>query len=219
MTGQGSIGFQRRLLGAELRRLREAVGLLQTDASEVLGKHNNKISRAETGVGGIDKAELEALLSLYDAPEKDRVWCRELAKNARAKRGKPTASEATLYLGPKWFRAFRDLERGATTIMETGSLIIPGLLQTDSYTRSMFAAQGTDPDDKVVQDAVRVRAERRAQLSEKQARIYWVLSEAALRRQIGGPLVMAEQLRYLAEVAQTASITLQVIPFDAQSYA
>ncbi|MDQ3401796.1 MAG: helix-turn-helix domain-containing protein [Actinomycetota bacterium] len=219
MTGQGSIGFQRRLLGAELRRLREAAGLLQVDASEVLGKHNNKISRVETGVGGIDKAELEALLGLYDAPQKDRVWCRELAGNTRAKRGKPAASEATLYLGPKWFRAFRDLERGATTIMETSSLIVPGLLQTVGYTRSMFAAQGVDPDDKIVHDTVRVRAERRELLSDKRTRVYWVLSEAALRRQIGGPRVMAEQLSYLAEAVRAANITLQVIPLDAQSYA
>lgn len=54
---------------------------------------------------------------------------------------------------------------------------------------------------------------------ENAARFGFVLSESALRRRIGTLAVMAEQLRHLAEVAKLPNVTLQVIPFDARSYA
>ncbi|GAA3037187.1 transcriptional regulator [Actinokineospora globicatena] len=210
--------MQRRLLGAELLRLRELAGLTQDEAAEELGKAGNKISRVESGKIGIDKTDLDVLLELYQAPEKDRLWCRELARLAKAKRGRP-AGETTLYLGPRWFRAFRDLEADASEIMKVDTEIVSGILQTDSYIRAMFGAQGADPTDHVADDTLRVRADRRTLLTkENAARFAFVLSESALRRQIGGPAVMAEQLRHLVEVAVLPNVTLQVIPFDSQSY-
>ncbi|WP_133903430.1 helix-turn-helix domain-containing protein [Actinophytocola oryzae] len=214
-----SISMQRRLLGAELLRLREIAGLTQDEAATRLGKQGNKVSRVESGKIGIDRTDLDALLELYGASEKDQVWCRELNRTAKPKRGRP-ASETTLYLGPRWFRAFRDLEADASEIMEVGTEIVPGILQTDDYIRAMFDAQEVDPADRIVDDTLRVRADRRQLLTrENPARFAFVLSESALRRRIGGPAVMAEQLRHLTEVAMLPNVTLQVIPFDARSYA
>ena len=59
------------------------------------------------------------------------MWCRERAAGARRRRTRATA-ETTLYLGPKWFRAFRNLEQGASQIMQVSSEIVPGNLQTES---------------------------------------------------------------------------------------
>jgi transcriptional regulator with XRE-family HTH domain len=210
--------MQRRLLGAELLRLRELANLTQDEAAVRLGKQGNKISRVESGKIGIDRTDLDALLELYKASEKDQLWCRELNRTAKPKRGRP-ASETTLYLGPRWFRAFRDLEADASEIMEVRSEIITGILQTDDYIRAMFDAQGIDLADQIVDDTLRVRADRRQLLTrENAARFGFVLSESALRRRIGGPAVMAEQLQHLAEVAMLPNVTLQVIPFDARSY-
>ena len=211
--------MQRRLLGAELLRLREIAGLTQDEAAVRLGKQGNKISRVESGKIGVDRTDLDALLDLYQASEKDQLWCRELNRTAKPKRGRP-ASETTLYLGPRWFRAFRDLEADASEIMKVGTEIVPGILQTDTYIRAMFDAQGVDPADRIVDDTLRVRADRRQLLTrESAARFGFVLSESALRRRIGEPAVMAEQLRHLAEVAKLPNVTFQVIPFDARSYA
>lgn len=217
-TPKQSIGLLRRLLGTELLRLREAAGLLQQDAAKCIGKAPNKISRSEKGQVGVDKDDLEALLELYEAPEKDRVWCRHLADGSRVRRGRPSG-ETTLYLGPKWFRAFRDLESGATEIMDVCSEIIPGILQTPAYTRAMYTAQGFHPDDQQIEDTILIRSERKKLLtSENPPSYYLVLSESALVRRIGGQAIMAEQLRHLADLALLPCMTLQVIPFDAQSY-
>jgi transcriptional regulator with XRE-family HTH domain len=219
MTPQPTaVGIQRRQLGNELRKLREVAGLTQEQAAGGLGKAPNKISRVENGKVGISKTDLDELLRIYQASAKDAMWCRELAAGARRRRIRATA-ETTLYLGPKWFRAFRDFEQSASQIMQVGSEIVPGNLQTESYTRAMVSGRGSYPDHQTVEDTVRVRRERQALLTrENAAQFTFVLSESALRRVIGGPKVMAEQLRHLAELSLLPNVDIQVIPFDTLSY-
>src|SRR5439155_12523119 len=92
-------------------------------------------------------------------------------------------------------------------------------LQTEAYTRAMYLAQGVHPDDQQIEDTIKVRAERKQLLTREHPPQYsFVLSESALQREIGGSTVMAEQLRHLAELALLPNVSLQVIPFDAQSY-
>ncbi len=217
-TPATTIGIQRRQLGNELHKLREVAGLTQEQAAESLGKAANKISRVENGQVGVSKTDLAELLRLYKASEKDAAWCRELATGSRRRRTRAMA-ETTLYLGPKWFRAFRDLEQGASQIMQVGSEIVPGNLQTESYTRAMFLSQGSHPDHQTMEDTVRVRRDRQALLTrENAAQFVFVLSESVLRRVIGGPKAMAGQLRHLAELALLPTVDIQVIPFDTLSY-
>jgi transcriptional regulator with XRE-family HTH domain len=217
-TPSPPVTMRQRQLGNELRKLRETAGLNQEQAAEHLGKAANKISRVENGRVGLSKVELEALLVLYKASEKDRLWCRELAKGARRRRGRP-GGEATLYPVPKWFRAFRDFERGASEIMQVGSEIVPGILQTEAYTRGMFVGRCNNPANTVVEDTVRVRQERQTVLTrEDPPHFSFVLSESALRRMIATPEVMVEQLGHLADMALLPNVTIQVIPFDTRSY-
>jgi len=64
-----------------------------------------------------------------------------------------------------------------------------------------------------------VRRDRQALLtSENAAQFSFVLSESALRRVIGGPKVMAEQLHHLAELSRLPTVDIQVIPFDTLSH-
>lgn len=44
---------RRRKLGEELRSLRHASGLTSRDAARMLGWHQSKVSRIETGVSGV----------------------------------------------------------------------------------------------------------------------------------------------------------------------
>jgi hypothetical protein len=46
-----------------------------------------------------------------------------------------------------------------------------------------------------------------------------ILDEAALHRQVGGPLVMKEQLERLAEAAAWPNVKIQVIPFAVGAHA
>lgn len=213
-----TITVQKRQLGNELRALREAAGLKQGEAAVVLGKANNKIGRVEKGQVGIAVADLDALLDLYAASEKDRLWCRELQKATKVRRGRPS-HDTLIHAGPHWFRAFRDFERSATEIINVGAETLTGILQTEDYIRSKYAAQGGDPSSDEANEAVWARRERQALLTrDNGSRFSFVFSESALRRVVGGPRVMAAQLDFLAGVALLPTVDLQVIPFDTQSY-
>jgi hypothetical protein len=66
-----------------------------------------------------------------------------------------------------------------------------------------------------IERRLELRIHRQALLTGEHAPEYWVvLDEAALRREVGGPAVMAEQLGRLIEAAKLPNVTLQVLPFS-----
>lgn len=48
--------------------------------------------------------------------------------------------------------------------------------------------------------------------------LHTLIDEAAIRREIGGPDVLREQLEHLLALAERPNITLQVIPYPAGAY-
>lgn len=65
---------------------------------------------------------------------------------------------------------------------------------------------------------VKVRLERQAVLDHPDTSLWFILSESALRRNIGNSKIMREQLQHLAEVAQRPNVELQILPFNAQTF-
>src|SRR5262249_47404148 len=114
-----------------------------------------------------------------------------------------------------------DLETAADSLRLYQSSMIPGLLQTDAYARAMITDAGAlDLDDTEVDRRIELRMERQQVLDDDGSLNLWVVfDEAALRRVVGTPEVMAAQLGWLAEVARRPGITLQVIPFAAGAHA
>lgn len=114
------------------------------------------------------------------------------------------------------FAAAAELERMATQIQHYGALLIPGLLQTDAYARAVFRAYTPNfrPDD--LDRRVVNRLERARILDDPTGPVVWtLLDEAALRRRVGGPHVMAEQLHKIADMAEAGRLRLHVLPFAA----
>jgi transcriptional regulator with XRE-family HTH domain len=116
---------------------------------------------------------------------------------------------------PSWFRPFVELERTALSLRSWEPFLIPGLLQTADYARAVLrAARPTDPDEQIGQ-AVAARIERQAILSRDDPLMLWVvLDEAVLKRPVGGPQVMREQVAHLLTAAQQPKIIVQVVPLD-----
>ena len=93
---------------------------------------------------------------------------------------------------------------------------MPGLLQTEGYTRAITAASFPAAPADFNERTVALRLARQQLLHRPDPPGYWVvLEETVLRRPIGGPEVMREQIRYLIAAAQRPKITIQVIPFAA----
>ncbi|MFE9725531.1 Scr1 family TA system antitoxin-like transcriptional regulator [Streptomyces sp. NPDC005794] len=118
------------------------------------------------------------------------------------------------------FAAVAELERQAVEIRQFGLTLMPGLLQTDSYARALFRAYRPNHRNEELDRDVVIRKERAQVLDSPLNPVVWtLLDEAALRRRIGGPSVMAEQLRSIASMAEAGRIRLHIVPFEVGAHA
>ena len=110
----------------------------------------------------------------------------------------------------------RSLEATARTLRNFQPGIIPGLLQTAAYARRILSFAVDAPD---VGPAVAARLGRQEILHEPGRSFEFLLTEAALRYRPGPREVLTAQLDHLAAVATSESISLGVIPADAEMHA
>ena len=116
----------RMLLGAQLRRLREATGISAEKAGYEIRASRSKISRMETGRVGLKLRDIQDLLTLYGvADEKQRAKVIALASRSR----EPEWWTQYNDILPDWFEAYLSLESAATAIRSFENQFVPGLFQ------------------------------------------------------------------------------------------
>ncbi|MDH6126174.1 helix-turn-helix transcriptional regulator [Kitasatospora sp. GP82] len=119
---------------------------------------------------------------------------------------------------PTWFRPFVELEEAATAIRSFEAQAVPGLLQTEQYARAVFTAGRLDRER--VEESVAARLERQRILArESPPELWMVLDENVLRRPVGGPATMREQLERLLTAADNPRTVIQIIPYEAGGHA
>jgi transcriptional regulator with XRE-family HTH domain len=204
-------GVLRLLLGAQLRRLREAAGITPQQAGYELRASRSKISRMEHGRVGFKQRDVADLLTLYGVTdERTLSSVLSLAKQANTQGWWRQYGDIL----PDWFEAYLGLEAAATLIRTFELQFVHGLFQTEAYARAVTvlghrAAQAGEIDRRVT-----LRMKRQDLLESPGApRVWSVMDEAALRRPVGGRQVMREQLNRLIEVAALPRVTVQVVPF------
>lgn len=115
---------------------------------------------------------------------------------------------------PGWFVRWPDKEAEATTLRTFELVVVPGLLQTEGYARTVLRTQVMATDDEI-EEMVKARMERQAVLSRDDPPMLWVImDENALRRPVGGPGIMLGQCEHLIEMAHRPNIVIQVIPLE-----
>jgi len=189
-----------------LRRYREHVGYALEDAARVLECDRSKISRIETGQRGIRPKELRELLTEYGVPESDQA-----ALVAIASRGSQRGWWHP-YAG-SFSEAYLDyviMESIASEIMAYEAQLVPDLLQTEDYARAIAAAEPGYATGGQREDAVEAMEVRRQGVltgtpsgsSGSSGRRLWViLGEGALHQAVGGPGVLAGQIRHLVQLS------------------
>jgi len=206
--------IQRRRLGNALKRARDHAHKTQDEAAAVIDAAASKISRLELGQSGIKLTDLALLLDLYGVSGAQADWMRDLARAGR-QRGRWSGYRNVI---PDWFRAYVDLEADASEIRWYQPEVVPGILQTESYIRAMNATAHPRITDEAVDRQVQVRLERQAVLDQPGTTLSFILSESALRRNIGDASIMQAQLTHLAEVAERSNVEMTVLPFAAQTF-
>jgi transcriptional regulator with XRE-family HTH domain len=204
---------RRLLLSNELKRLREQAGIDPDKAARHLGCRTSKISRIELAQSSIQAGDVKLLSELYGAETDHAEVLLDLARGQN-QRGRWAGYRAVY---PDWFRLFVDLERDAAALKSVEVEVIPGLLQTENYIQALFENGGADDN---LENRVLARKERQSIFTrDDRPQLSFILSESCVRRNIGGPAVMREQLLHLVEIARLRHVQIQVLPFDARTYA
>ncbi|MEV2275377.1 helix-turn-helix transcriptional regulator [Nocardiopsis sp. NPDC049922] len=196
-------------LGVELKELRANTGLSTTKVGQLLGWSASTISRIETGSRGVTSEEVAAMLVIYKPePEvRDRLiqLAREVDKPGWWETGDPgLPSQLTALIG---------FESQASRIIDVSMLLIPGLLQTASYSQAVMLGAGIP--EAIARTRVATRLGRQSALTKPNAPEYRVMiDETVLTRMIGSRAVMADQLDSLIGAAAQPNITVQIIPRD-----
>jgi transcriptional regulator with XRE-family HTH domain len=212
---------RRRKLGAELRALRARTGLTSGEAARLVGWHQSKVSRIETGASGVKPSDVRLLLDAYGVADPE---LRELLLTlAGSDDGVGRHHWWHAYRGvlPPAYRDFISLESQASAMRTLETSVVPGLLQTPEYARAVTGAAvgGLREPDERLDALVQVRLARQEVLRARPPlELSAVLDEAVLRREVGGPEVMERQLLHLLEAARLPQVRIQVLPFAAGAH-
>ncbi|MFB8245013.1 helix-turn-helix domain-containing protein [Streptomyces sp. NPDC055952] len=210
---------RRRKLGAELRALRASAGLTSGEAARLVGWHQSKVSRIETGTSGVKAADVRILLDAYGVADSQLRELLTVLAGSDDSGGRHHWWHAYRGVLPPTYRDFISLESQATAMRTLETTVVPGLLQTPEYARAVTrAAVGNVPEDRL-DTLVEVRLARQDVLrADPPLELSAVLDEAVLRREVGGPGVMARQRERLVEAARLPHVRLRVLPFAAGAH-
>ncbi|MDG4798828.1 helix-turn-helix transcriptional regulator [Micromonospora sp. WMMD1082] len=200
-----------RRLASELRNLRQAAGLTREDAAVQTNINSATLYRIETAKARPQRRTLLTLLDKYGVTDPTRrAALVEMSKQA-TQLGWLQAYESEL---PEEYTTYISFESEARSVRNYESLFVPGLLQTEGYTRAVVTASLPSASDEEIQQRVETRAQRQTSITKDDPLKLWaIVDEAVLHREVGGPEVMVDQLRHLLDMTRQPHITFQVLPY------
>ncbi|MFI1799690.1 helix-turn-helix domain-containing protein [Streptomyces sp. NPDC020379] len=107
---------------------------------------------------------------------------------------------------------FMATEQQAVAMHTFELVLIPGLLQTEEYARTLIQSHIPPRTEEQVASGVAYRMNRQKRLDEPTVLFNFVIYEAALRTMLGGPEVMKKQLRHLLAVGEQRNVFIQILP-------
>jgi len=212
----GGPTVRRMLVGAQLRRLRTEQGITREQAGEAIRASEWKIHRLENGQVGFKDRDIVDLLRFYGVDDPADVEALlAMARDANT----PGWWHQYGDVLPQWFRAFVDLEAAATLIRTYEGQLVPGLLQTEDYTRAVMRGARLPEPAEDTERRIALRLMRQTLMTRPGAPHLWaVVDEGALRRPVGGRQVIRAQLDRLIEATELPNVTLQVLPLRAGAH-
>jgi transcriptional regulator with XRE-family HTH domain len=184
--------------GKLVRFFRERAGLTQQALADAIGYSIEQVASVEQG-------RRPAKAAFTDAAE------RVLAAGGALRALQEDVDRAQL---PAFFQDVAALEQDAASRFSYDQLVIPGLLQTETYARALIRTHFPPLDDETVEQRVAARLARQSLLTCEPPSpvLVFIIEEAALHRLVGGTQVMRAQLAHLLECCRMRHVDIQVMP-------
>lgn len=202
-------------LGAEIRRLRERAGLTGTELASKAGLDRTAVSKMENG----ERKPLQPILRVLDALlDEDGDQYRALLRVARDSLAKGWWEDPEYAgMGDRQART-ADLESGVRSIHAYQNSMLPGLLQTEAYSRHRAEVAMADGAEIDLAGTTAGRLRRQEQIFDPDGPEYDVVLEPqAIWRAPVPPEVMREQLLHLLDLIQTRpGLHVRLLPVDAR---
>lgn len=204
----------RKLLGAEIRRLREEAGLTLEDLADALLISKSKLSRLETAQGNPSQRDVRDLIRHFGL--EGSVKAEQFLRWTRAARQK------------EWWHSYLPAIKGGLDLhvaMEAEAAVIrvytipvlPVLLQVPAYTRALYERMEPWHGQEELEKLLEVRHKRRLALDYRDGmprlKLVAVTHESSIRQMVGSPAIMREQLDHLIERSTLPNVELRVLPF------
>lgn len=209
-----TVEVKKRRLRTALRQARVGAEMTQKVAADELVWSTSKIVRIELGTVPVTPTDVRAMLHLYRVSDESQVEdLVELAKTAREDKGWNAFNDV---FSPQGLELFGN-EPAAKVIYKYEPSVVPGLFQTQDYTRSLLRTLGNS--DEQVERRLEARAQRQ-RLLENPVRpdLNFILGEAAISRAVGSEETMREQLAHTLELTQRDGINVELLPFSAGAH-
>ncbi|AGI87683.1 helix-turn-helix transcriptional regulator [Streptomyces albidoflavus] len=193
------------VLGKQLAEFRRVAGLTQGQLADLARVGEDTVSSVEQG-----RRRLQADLAerLDEILETKRALSTAVSTIPRHERY------------PLFAQDFIEHERNAITLLSYQSHVIPGLLQTPEYARTVFENAYPPLGTQELEEAVQARIDRKEILSrEKPPLMSFIIEECVLQRHLGAPEAMKRQIQHLRECAGLPFLSLQVMPTETDAHA
>lgn len=186
--------------GKLVRLFRERAGLTQQGLAEAIDYSLEQVASVEQGRRPAKAAFTEAAERVLEAGGALRVLQEDVD---RAKL-------------PVFFQDFALLEAEAVSRFSYDPMLVPGLLQTEAYARTLLEAHFPPLEEEAIEQHLSARLARQSLLTRKKPCVVFsfVLEEGALHREVGGRAVMGEQLARLRDCTRMRNIEIQVMPTE-----
>lgn len=217
MAGKRTVlTVQLRRLAVLLHEMREEAEISKETVSARTGINVTTLYRIETAQARPQRRTLMAMLDLYGATEERRADVLKLLQEAQ----KPGMSRPFEAAVSEVYAAYINFETEALSARLFSTSFIPGLLQTERYAWAVLDTAMPKVESSVIEQRLRARVERAKILAraDDPLELWVVLDEAAIRRVVGGPDVMREQLDRLTADCEKRNVILQVLPFDSGAH-
>lgn len=216
MTSEFRAGVRQRRVGRKVRAWREALGLTGAAAAKAMKWSPAKLSKLENATQPVNPVDVLAFGLTFHIDEDERTRLYYDAQRA---------------VEPGWWHAYDDTEltesgqdyvelESEASVLRTFTLdVVPSILRTPEYVGALVRADLPDVGEDIVRRRIEITDRRQELLrSDKSLQVDAVLTEGALRTEVGGPDVLRDQLATLAKLADLPNVSIRVVPFSVGAY-